>query len=260
MTKWIDTHAHLYDPDLALQLAEVLQRAQAANVSHIITVGTGLGTSRRCCRDASEHPMLFAAVGIHPNHVHEAREGDWDKIVELAHHPRVRGIGETGIDYYWKEAPPDLQRDYFLRHLELGRKLDLPVIIHVRESSEAVLSCLKIAAEKGPVRGVMHSFTGNWEEAQACIKLGLHISFAGMVTFKKSETLREVAAKIPDDRLLVETDCPYLSPEPFRGKRPNEPARVVHTGQCVAQARGVSPVQLAEQTTANAMKLFRLAE
>lgn len=252
-----DTHAHLADPQLAADRAGVLERARAAGVEYMLAVGTNIESSRSCASLAAEHTAIFASAGIHPNHAAEAAPGDWDAIVELASNPRVVALGETGLDLYWKDVPLPLQQDYFDRHIRLSQATGLPLVIHLRETAAEILAMLTEARRRGPLRGVMHSFTGDAVEAQQFLELGMHISFAGMLTYKKSDDLRNCAATIPADRLLVETDSPYLSPEPFRGKRPNEPARVAHTAECLAQARGMSLAALAEQTTANALALFR---
>jgi TatD DNase family protein len=257
MIQLIDTHAHLDDEQFAAELPAVIERARAAGVSAIVAIGTTAASSAAVVKLAAEHPTVCAAVGIQPNHVAEAGPGDWDQIVALAGRPKVVALGETGLDRYWDYAPLPLQQDYFDRHLRLSQELGLPFVVHTRESDADVLAMLREAAARGPLRGVMHSFTGTAETAAECVGLGLHISFAGMVTFKKSTELRTVAATIPADRLLVETDSPYLSPHPLRGKR-NEPAYVVHTAACLAETRGVPLDTLAAETTANARRLFRL--
>jgi TatD DNase family protein len=252
-----DTHAHLASEHLAADLAGVLTRAKAAGVTSILSVGTQLSSSRRCCEIAAANEGVLASAGIHPTHAGEALETDWDDVVNLAsENSHVVALGETGLDNYWKEVPFPLQQDYFDRHLRLSQQLNLPFIVHQRECMAEILVMLREAALCGPLQGVMHSFTGTVDEAAECLSLGLHISFAGMVTFKKSDDLRAVAKMIPADRILIETDSPYLSPEPFRGKRPNEPARVVHTAECLAQVRGVSLMEFARQTSANAAALF----
>ncbi|MGI8979429.1 MAG: TatD family hydrolase [Pirellulaceae bacterium] len=252
-----DTHAHLASEHLAADLPGVLNRAKAAGVTSILSVGTDLASSRRCRELAATSEGVLASAGIHPTHAGEAVATDWDEIVRLAQDDtHVVALGETGLDNYWKDVPFALQQDYFDRHLRLSQQLQLPFIVHQRECMAEILVMLREAALRGPLRGVMHSFTGTADEAAECLGLGLHISFAGMVTFKKSDDLRAVAKSIPADRILVETDSPYLSPEPFRGKRPNEPARVVHTAECLAEARGVSLAEFAQQTTANASALF----
>jgi len=251
-----DTHAHLDDEQLAADVAGVVQRAAAAGVTRILAVGTTAVSSQNCLGYAQRFPRVWSSAGIHPNHAAEAAPGDWDVIVRLASEARVVALGETGLDLYWKDTPLPLQQDFFDRHIRLSLATGLPFIVHLRETANEILAMLREAVARGPLKGVMHSFTGTAEQAAEFVALGMYISFAGMVTFKKSDELRAVAATIPADRLLVETDSPYLSPEPFRGKRPNEPARVVHTAECVAQVRGVTLDALAAQTTANATALF----
>jgi TatD DNase family protein len=251
-----DTHAHLDDEQLAADVAGVVERAAAAGVSQILAVGTTAGSSENCLQHAQRFPGVWSSAGIHPNHAAEAQPSDWDVIVRLAGESRVVALGETGLDLYWKDTPLSMQQDYFDRHIRLSQATGLPFIVHLRETANEILAMLREAASRGPLRGVMHSFTGTAEQAEEFVTLGMHISFAGMVTFKKSDELRAAAATIPANRLLVETDSPYLSPEPFRGKRPNEPARVVHTAECIAQVRGLALDALAEQATKNARALF----
>lgn len=256
----IDTHAHLDAEQFAGDLPAVLQRAAAAGVAQIVTVATTAQDSAACVELASRHPALFATVGIQPNHVAEAAPNDWDEVVRLVTAPKVVAVGETGLDRYWDRAPFPLQEDYFARHLELARKHRLAVVIHCREAEADVVGMLRDDYERnGPVKAVMHSFTGDAATAQACVEMGLHVSFAGMLTYKSAADLREVAKTIPLDRLLVETDSPYLAPVPLRGKR-NEPANVVHTAACLADLHGIAPEVLAEQTTRNARALFGLPE
>ena len=253
-----DTHAHLADEQLASDAVGVIDRARIAGVTQILAVGTTIASSQDCLGIARQNEGVFASAGIHPNHAAEVQAGDWDEIVQLAAEPRVVAIGETGLDLYWKDTPLAVQQDYFDRHIRLSQETGKPLVIHLRETAAEILAMLREARERGPLAGSMHSFTGTAEQAAEFLDLSLHISFAGMVTFKKSDDLRAVAASIPTDRILVETDSPYLSPEPFRGKRPNEPARVVHSAACLAQVRGVSLEEFATQTTANARALFRL--
>ena len=253
----IDTHCHLDEDAFAADLDEVVARAAITGIEAVVTIGTTAASSWRAVEIARRYPLVFAAIGIQPNYVAEAGAGDWEQIERLAAEPKVVAIGETGLDRYWDYAPIELQADYFVRHVELARRLDRPFVVHCREAEADVVARLRRAAESGPLRGVMHSFTGTAETARACLDLGLHISFAGMVTFKKNHDLRTVAAQIPLDRLLIETDAPYLAPIPYRGKR-NEPAHVRHTANMLAEVFGIPPEQLAEQTTRNARELFRL--
>jgi TatD DNase family protein len=254
----IDTHAHLDDEQFAADRPAVLERARAANVGPVVAVATTAASSAGTLALATAHASLFATVGIHPNNAARALTDDWDAVVALAGDARVVGIGETGLDRHWDDTPFPVQEEYFARHLELGRQTGKPVVIHCREAEADVLRMLRAAFDRqGPIRGVMHSFTGNRDLAEACRAMGLYLSFAGMLTYKNAADLRETAAVQPLDRLLVETDSPYLAPVPVRGKR-NEPANVVHTAACLAGLLGVSAETLAEQTTTNARALFGL--
>ncbi|WP_165250567.1 TatD family hydrolase [Paludisphaera soli] len=255
----VDTHAHLDDPRLRPQLREILARARRAGVMQVVAIGTTAADSADVAALASEHPGVFAAVGFQPNNVVEAVEGDWARIVELASAPRVVALGETGLDRHWDRTPFDLQRDWFQRHLDLALERDLPVVIHCRNCEADIVA--QLAAMGSPVRGVLHSFTGDRDQAEAFLALGLHISFAGMLTFgnRNLDALREAAAAVPLDRLLVETDSPYLTPQPLRG-RGNEPAYVAWTARKLAEVRGIDERELARAVTANARALFRLPE
>jgi TatD DNase family protein len=226
----------------------------------VVAVATTGPSSEACANLASQHALLRATVGIQPNHVAQAAADDWDKVVALARRPEVVGLGETGLDRYWDYTPFAQQEDYFDRHLALARQTGLAVVIHCREAEADTVRMLRADFERrGPVRAVMHSFTGDLATAQACLDMGLYISFAGMLTYKNAQALRDVAAQVPLDRLLVETDCPYLAPVPVRGKR-NEPAFVKHTAACLAEVKGRSLEIIAEHTTRNARALFGLKD
>jgi TatD DNase family protein len=254
----VDTHTHLDQPEFDEIRDSVVERAKAAGVEAMIAVGTTAQASRKCVDLAARYPGVYAAVGLQPNYIAEGDPGDWAAIERLATSPGVVAIGETGLDRHWDYTPFDQQQDYFHRHMELARRLDLPFIVHMRDSGDDILAALREAHARGPLRGVMHSFSGDARVAAECMEMGMHISFAGMITYKKSQALRDCAATIPADRLLIETDCPYLSPEPVRSKRPNEPAFVRHIAECLAAVRGSSLDELAAQTTANARALFRI--
>ena len=255
----IDTHAHLFDDRFRSDLPAVLRRAADAGVERTVCIGIDRESSIESVRLANQHPLLVAAVGIQPNHAAEAQPGDWDAVVRLAEtEPRVVAVGETGLDRYWDRTPFAVQEDDFARHIELARRLGKPFVIHCREAEADVVRVLRDAFEKhGPIRAVMHSFTGDLATARACLEMGLHISFAGMITYKTAQDLRDVAKVVPPDRLLVETDCPYLAPVPHRGKR-NESAFVAHTAACIAEVKGVPAEVIAEHTTRNARELFGL--
>lgn len=255
----IDTHAHLDDPRFAADLSAVLDRAYAVGVERTLTIGIDAATSRAALALARRFPeRLSAVVGIQPNHVAEVVGGDWDEVVAMSTEPCVVAIGETGLDRYWDRTSFDLQEDYFVRHLELCRQVGKPVVIHCREAEADVVRVLRTHFDRhGPIGGVMHSFTGDATTASACLEMGLYISFAGMLTYKTAEELRQVAKTIPLDRLLVETDSPYLAPVPMRGKR-NEPAFVAHTAACLAVLKGITVSELASHSTRNARNLFHL--
>ena len=252
----IDTHAHLDDGRFADDLGDVLARAAAAGLERVVTIGIDAATSRANVALAERFPILRAAVGIQPNHVAEAQPRDWDAILDLVRHPACVAVGETGLDRYWDRAPFALQEEYFARHLELSRRAGKPVVIHCREAEADVVRMLRAEFDaRGPVAGVMHSFTGDAATARACMDMGLYISFAGMLTYKNAEALRVTAATVPLDRVLVETDSPYLAPVPHRGQR-NEPAFVVHTAEVLASVLGVASEVVDEHTTRNARRLF----
>ncbi|MEM1225337.1 MAG: TatD family hydrolase [Planctomycetota bacterium] len=252
-----DTHAHLNTDAFEHDVEAVVGRAREAGLAGIAVIGVDLQTSKRACDLAAAYPgFLHAVVGIQPNSAAEAEPGDFDAVADLAAMPGVRGIGETGLDCYWDDTPMEMQQDYFDRHITLSLATALPMVIHMRQSESLIVEQLRRHSRLPSA--VMHSYTGDLSTMRACIEMGLWISFAGMVTFKKSEALRAVAAAVPAEKLLVETDSPYLSPEPLRGKRPNEPARVEHTLRCLADVRGVSFESLATITTENALRFFQL--
>jgi len=254
----VDTHAHLDDEQFREDLPAVLARAAAAGVAGIVTIATTAPSSAVCIALAGRHPSLWATVGIQPNHLTQAQPDAWDEVMRLAREPRVVAVGETGLDRHWDYTPFAQQEDYFARHLDLARKHKLPVVIHCREAEADVVRMLREDFERhGPVRGVMHSFTGDWTTAAACLAMGLYISFAGMLTYKNAQALRDVAAQVPLDRSLVETDSPYLAPVPVRGKR-NEPAYLVHTIACLAALHQAPVADIAAAATRNARSLFAI--
>jgi TatD DNase family protein len=256
----VDTHAHLCDEQFTEHLEAIVQRAHAVGVEKILNIGTTRSSSELCVAMVERFPQMRAAVGIHPNYGHLAAADDWARIEDLAALPVVAAIGETGLDRYWHDCPWDIQLEYFERHIALAQKHSLPIVVHSRDCDSEMVDFLRATLPKYNVLGVMHSFVSTWEVCQACLDLGMYISFAGQLTYKKQSGLREVAGKVPLDRVLVETDAPYLSPEPFRSVRPNEPARVLNTLEVLAQTRILSPDKMGEITTANAYRLFpRLA-
>lgn len=253
----VDTHAHLDEDAFNQDVDDVIARAVSSGVTAMVAVATTLDSSRATIALAARVPQVFAAVGIHPNYAVQAKPGDWEAIEELAASPKVVAIGETGLDRYWDHTPFDVQLDYFRRQIELAKRCDLPFIVHCREAELDVVSVLREAAGAGQLKGIMHSFCGGRATLDAALELGLHISFAGMLTFKKNSELRDLAKTVPLDRLLVETDAPYLAPQPNRGKR-NEPAFVCYTAECLAEVHRKSLDEMASITSANAARLFGL--
>jgi TatD DNase family protein len=251
----LDTHCHLDQSEFDEDRDAAVARAAAAGVRTILTVGVTADSSRAAVELAARHPEVYAAVGIQPNYCGQAQPGDWDRVLELVKQPRVIALGETGLDRYWDYTPFAVQQDSFDRHLRLSQQTGLPFIVHSRDCDEDILIMLREARQRGALTGVMHSFTGAEATAAECVSLGLYISFAGMVTYKKSQALRDVARTVPADRILIETDSPYLSPHPLRGKR-NEPAHLVHTAACLAETRGVALEEFCRETTQNARRLF----
>lgn len=252
----IDTHAHLTDETLSQNIEHYLTLAQQAGVEKILCVGTTLTSSQQAVALADRFPAIRASVGWHPNNCCQASAEDWAAIETLCRNPRVAALGETGLDRHWDDCPWEVQLDFFQRHLTLSRQTRLPVVIHTRDCAEETLEFLQQSSVAGAFTGVMHSFTGPQAVADGCLELGLYISFAGMVTYKNAADIADIARRIPADRLLVETDSPYLTPHPHRGQRPNHPAHVAHTLKFIAELRGVSAAELAQQTTANAERLF----
>jgi TatD DNase family protein len=254
----VDTHAHLMDEAFADDLPAALERAQAAGVAEMVCVGYDLATSRAAVELASRYPKLRAAVGIHPNDASLARAGDFEEIAELARSPVVVGIGETGLDYYRTRTPPERQREALSWHLELAREVGLPVVIHNRDADEDVATLLEAYAARvsAGVPGVLHCYSStDLAYLRRLLAAGFVVSFAGPLTFKANGPLREIAAHVPLDRLVVETDCPFLAPQRYRGRR-NEPAYVRETALVLAEIHGLELSTLAPHLWSNAHRLF----
>lgn len=252
-----DTHAHLDSEQLKPHLDEILARADEGSMM-VTAIGTDPASSHRCLDLAAKHDNVFAAVGLHPNSCAKFDQSHWQAILEIVDQPKVVAIGETGLDKYWDDCPFDVQQQWFQRHIELSFEKNKPLVIHTRECETEMIETLESLSRDGRIIGIMHSFVGSADTARRCLELGMYISFAGMVTFKKSADLREVAKNIPDDRILIETDSPYLSPHPHRSTRPNLPMLVEHTARCLAEVRGVSLEKLSSQTAENAKRVFSL--
>ncbi len=252
----IDTHCHLQDKRFAGDLEAVLDRAQEAGVAYVLVVGSDLATSREACELAQKYPQLFAIVGVHPHDSKDADRATFDEIRKLAAQERVVALGEMGLDYHYDFSPRKIQQRVFRYQIGLARELGLPIVIHDREAHADTMAILK--EEKAEeVGGVLHCYSGSWEMARECIKMGFYISIAGPVTFANAKKLVQVVENLPLEHLLVETDAPYLTPVPHRGKR-NEPAYVRHVAEAIARIKGIAVEEVEEQTTANAIKLFGL--
>jgi TatD DNase family protein len=250
----IDTHCHLTYPGLIEDTAGVLARAQAAGVLRCITIGTDIADHAKALALAQRYPAVFAALGIHPQHAGETEEG-YEAFLEhrLRSTPKVVALGECGLDYYREASPKLLQRGVFLNQLEIARRVSLPVILHVRDAHADAVAIMQDFPE---LRFVVHCFTGSPAECDAWLGLGAYVGITGIVTYKNAADVQDAAKRIPADRLLIETDAPYLSPEPVRKIKTNEPAHVAHTAAFIAQLRGIGTETLAKQTTAAAMALF----
>jgi len=252
-----DTHAHLNAVQYNDDLQEVIERALGEGVSYIVVVGFDRPTISRAIELAEQYDFIYAAVGWHPVDAIDMTEEDLLRIEQLAAHPKVVALGEMGLDYYWDKSPKEIQKDVFRKQIALAKKVKLPIIIHNREATADILQILKEenAAEVG---GIMHCFTGSLEVAKQCIDMNFYISFGGPVTFKNAKKPKEVAREIPLEHLLIETDCPYLTPQPFRGKR-NEPGYVKFVAEAIAELKGVSFEEVAQKTSDNAKKLFGIS-
>lgn len=249
----VDSHCHIdFDP-LYPRVADVLANARDNDVSHLLCVSVNLEDFPRVLALAEQHDHIFASVGVHPNE-QDGREPDSDELVELAGHSRVVAIGETGLDYFRSQGDLDWQRDRFRRHIEAARRCRRPLIIHSRAAPDDTIRLMS-EENAGEAGGVMHCFAEDWKMAEQALALGFYISFSGIVTFKNAAAIQEVARRAPLDRILVETDSPYLAPVPYRGKT-NEPAYVRHTAEYVAELRGISYEEVAEATSANFFRLF----
>lgn len=252
----IDTHAHVEGKEFDQDRDEVLARALEAGVSGWINISNGIVSLKKTLDLASKYDEIYASVGLHPHDAAEAKKEELDQLVEQVNHPKVVAIGETGLDYYYENSPKEAQQELLLFFLKLAKETDLPLSIHMRDAEDDFLKCLD-QVFPDQAKGVIHCFTSTSEFAQECLKRGFYISFSGIVTFKKSVALQEVAKEVPLEKLLVETDAPFLTPEPFRGKR-NEPSYVVKTAEKIAALRGITLEELATQTTQNAKTLFAL--
>ena len=255
----VDSHCHLDFPEFSPELDNVLSRARDAGVGHFLTIGTELAAFPRIRSIAESADDIHCSIGVHPHSAAKEPLGGPEVLLKECGHPKVVAIGETGLDYYYKNSPRDEQIADFRVHIQAARQASLPLIVHTRDAEDDTIEILTEEMKIGKVTGVLHCFTGSGQLAQAALKLGFYISASGIVTFKKADELRAVMREVPLDRLLVETDAPYLAPQPHRGKR-NEPAFVVHTAEVLAELKGVSMEALADATTENFFRLFSKAK
>jgi TatD DNase family protein len=248
----IDSHAHLEMKEFNPDREEVIERARQAGVSYIVTVGTNLALSRKALSLARQHENIYATVGVHPHDVAMADNKTFDDLCEIARDPKIVAYGEIGLDFFRNISPREKQTEMFNRQLELALQLKLPVIIHDRDAHEQTLRIVKASSVR---RGVFHCFSGDYSMARQCIDLGFYISIPGVVTFDKAKTIQDVAQRVPLSSLLLETDAPYLTPIPYRGKR-NEPSFIINTAKKVAQIKGLPWEEVADVTACNTMNLF----
>ena len=251
----VDSHCHLDFPDFAEDLDAIVARAEAAGIGRIVTISTRVRHLPGLLAIAERFPNVYCSVGTHPHHVDEEDGITADELVELTKHPKVVALGEAGLDYFYEHGSRDAQARGFRAHVAAARVTGLPLVIHTRDADADCGLILEEEMAKGAFRAVLHCYTGGRELAMKAISLGLSISFTGILTFKKSQALRDLAAELPADRVMVETDAPYLAPGKFRGKR-NEPSYVVETAKVLAETRGVSLEEISRQTTENFFRLF----
>jgi len=251
----IDTHCHLDFPDFAAERDDIVARAHAAGVKQMITISTRVRKFPQILAIAEKYPTVFCSVGTHPHNADEELDIPVSELIELAQHPRVVAIGEAGLDYYYDNAPREAQAVGLRNHIAAARETGLPLVIHSRSADEDMAAILTEETGKGAFPFLLHCFSSGPELARTCVELGGYVSFSGILTFPKSEELREIAKTVPAERMLVETDAPYLAPKPFRGKR-NEPAYVAHTAAVLADTIGVSVEEIARITTENAFRIF----
>ncbi len=264
---FVDSHAHLDGERFDADRDAVLARAREAGLANIVAVGTGDGPGTLDCgiKLAEKYPFIYATIGIHPHEAKLATDADFRELENLAKRPKVIAWGEIGLDYFYDHSPHETQQQVFLRQLELAKAATLPIVIHCRpsqNSENAWDDCLRLLREHWAANGlggVLHCFTGTWARAKQALDMGFMISFAGNLTFPKAQQIREAAREVPLDRMLIETDSPFLAPVPHRGKR-NEPAFVVETARQVGELRGVSPQVIGEQTARNFYRFFSLSE
>jgi TatD DNase family protein len=255
----VDSHCHLDFPDFAEDFDAILDRASASDVGLMLTISTHFSRADKIIALAEKSERLLCSIGIHPHEAGSEVEVTADQIAAKATHPKVVGIGETGLDYFYEHSPINAQKRNFITHVEAARQTQLPLIVHARDADEDTADILEVEMKKGAFPGLIHCFTAGPDLAKRALDLGFYISISGIATFKNARALRDVIATIPLERLLVETDAPYLAPAPHRGRR-NEPSFVAHTAACLAEIKNVSPAEIAEVTTKNFFTLFQKAQ
>jgi TatD DNase family protein len=251
----VDSHCHLDFPDFAAELDAVVGRARAAGIGRIVTISTRVRKFPDVLAIAEKYPDIFCSVGTHPHNAHEELDIDAKALVALTKHPKVVALGEAGLDYHYDKSPRDAQAKGFRRHIAAARETGLPLVIHSRECDADMARILEEEAGQGAFPAVLHCYTGGRDLAFKAMELGLYIGFTGILTFKNGQDLRDIAKDLPAERILLETDSPFLAPIPYRGKR-NEPSYVVNTAKVLAETRGVSENEIARQTTENFFRLF----
>ncbi|MDY0236393.1 MAG: TatD family hydrolase [Gudongella sp.] len=255
----IDSHAHLDDKRFDADRDMLINSLKENNVDLVLNIGADMQTSRASLDLAKKYDNIYAVVGVHPHSAKDLEGSDLNELRVLAQQDKVLAIGEIGLDYFYDNSPRDIQQKWFKKQIELAQELDMPVVIHSREATKDTFDILKEASQKKKLRGILHSYAGSYEMALEYIKLGFYIAIGGPVTFKNARVSREVAAQIPLDKLLIETDSPYLTPEPYRGKR-NEPMYVKYVAEKIAEVRGTTFEEIASNTTRNLLRLFELEE
>lgn len=253
--KLVDSHCHLNYPEFADDMAGVMVRAKEASVSQMLTICTKLEEFPNLLSFTNQYPNLHCTIGVHPHEAEHALDLTTEYLIQASHHPKVVGFGETGLDYFYEHSPKEAQKTAFIAHLKAAQETGLPLVIHTREAEEDTYALLEAAHHEKPIQGVIHCFTSSKDFAEKAMGLGFYISISGIVTFKKATDLQAIVKDLPLDRMLVETDAPYLAPMPFRGKV-NEPSYVRHTAQFIADLKDIPLDVLAEVTTANYLKLF----
>ncbi|WP_350333990.1 TatD family hydrolase [Coralliovum pocilloporae] len=252
----VDSHCHLDFPDFEFELPDIIARAEDTGIRRMVTISTRVKQFDRIRAIAERFDPVYCSVGTHPHNADEELDIETSDLIRLAEHPKVVAIGEAGLDYFYDKSPRDAQATGFRRHIAAARETGLPLVIHSRDADDDMIAILEDETEKGAFPAILHCFSSGRRLAERGVALGLYVSFSGILTFKKSEDIRSIAADVPMDRLLVETDAPYLAPPPHRGKR-NEPSYVAHTARVLAEVKGVSEEEIAQQTTENFFRLFK---